>query len=103
MSNVAEGFGGAVGNSVANNAATITFKVTGTGKPLVLSFTDAYCADRLDGRQRQGDGNRHHRQHVLDHATGRAHRFLRTYAPGALNQPISSQFGVPPTNSVSQL
>lgn len=41
VDNVAEGYGSLLGNSSANNNATIVFQVTGTGKKVKISFTDA--------------------------------------------------------------
>lgn len=42
VNNVAEGYGTVLGNSTANNTATINFTVTGAGAPLTLSGSDLY-------------------------------------------------------------
>ena len=43
VSNVAEGYGAAQGNSVGNNSSTITFHVVGDGSAVTLSFADAWA------------------------------------------------------------
>ncbi len=57
MSNVAEGFGSSVGNSVGNNSAAITSQVVGTGQPVTLTFSDALAPDGLDGGHPQETAN----------------------------------------------
>lgn len=42
VNNVAEGYGNLLGNSTANNSATINFMVSGGGSPLTLSGSDFY-------------------------------------------------------------
>lgn len=98
--NVAEGFGAAVGNSVGNNGATITFTVTGSGKAVLLSFNDAFALTASTAASPQETaiatiGN------TFSITPSGSSTPIATFQPAALNQQISSQFGVPPNNSVS--
>ena len=98
--NVAEGFGAAVGNSVGNNGATITFTVTGSGKAVLLSFNDAYAltASTAANAQETAIATIGNTFSITPSGSGTP---IATFQPAALNQQLSSQFGVPPTNSLS--
>lgn len=107
VNNVAEGYGNAQGNSTANNSATIAFTVTGTGKALTISFTDAIqLIASTDGTVISGQKGQTATASIantfsVSPLTLGAPCAACSYAPSTLQQQISSIDGVPPSNSVS--
>ncbi|MEO9191616.1 MAG: EDSAP-1 family PEP-CTERM protein [Acetobacteraceae bacterium] len=98
VQNVAEGSGGALGNSTGNNASTITFAVVGSGKALDLSFTDLIdlIASTAANPQETATASITNSFSVTAQGAGSP---LATFQPAELNTQVSSQFGVPPANT----
>lgn len=91
VSNVAEGYGAAAGNSTGKNSSTITFQVAGTGQPVSLSFTDtvkliASTAGLINETATPGVTN-------TFSITPANSNVLATFQPSAINTSISSQNG----------
>ncbi len=99
VNNVAGGYGNALGNSTANNFASIVFQVTGTGSAVTLSFSDLYqliaSTASLSGETANASITN---SFSLTPASGGSP--LAMYQPSALNQQVSSLAGVPASNNV---
>jgi hypothetical protein len=100
VSNIAEGYGNAIGNSTGNNSSTITFAVTGTGKALKLTFNDAIDLMASTAASAQETATASITNSFSVTPQGSSTPFA-TYQPATLNQQVSSQFGTPPTNGVT--
>ena len=98
--NVAEGYGNELGNSTGNDSSAITFQVTGTGQAVMLSFNDAYSLIASTAANPLETATASITNSFSVTAQGSTTP-LATYQPGTLNQQITSQFGGPPTNSLS--
>ena len=98
--NVAEGYGNALGNSTGNDSSAITFRVTGTGQAVMLSFNDAFALIASTAANPQETATASITNSFSVTAQGSTTPLV-TYQPATLNQQITSQFGSPPTNSVS--
>ena len=101
VQNVAEGRGTLLGNSSANNNAAITFAVTGTGKPVQLSFLDAISLIASTAAATNEFASASISNSFQITPLGQSTP-IATFQPSALNQTITSQSGVPPTNSAAQ-
>ena len=98
--NVAEGFGAALGNSTADNGAQITFTVVGTGLALEVKFTDAIdlaasTAAAINESALAGITN------SIAVTPRGSTTPIATFEPATLNQNVSSQEGIPPTDTVT--
>lgn len=98
--NVAEGSGAAVGNSTGNNGATITFTVTGTGSAIHLSFTDAIDL-MVSTAALTNEAAIAAITNTFSITPQGSNTPLATFQPADLNTQISSQAGVPPSNTDS--
>ena len=98
VSNVAEGYGAALGNSVGTDNAAITFTVVGTGRQLSVSFTDLIQMIASTVAALGETASASVQNNVSVTALG-ASTPLASFAPTEINRQISSSFGVPSTNS----
>jgi len=100
VQNVAEGRGTSLGNSAGNNNAAITFTVTGTGTPVQLSFLDAISliASTAAATNEFASASISNSFQITPQGSTTP---IATYQPATINQTVTSQGGVPPTNSVS--
>ncbi len=99
VSNVAEAYGNALGNSVGTNNAAISFTVTGTGQALSVNFTDLYELIASTATLLGESANAAMQNNFSITASG-ASTPLFTFAPSDLNQQISSVAGIPSSNQV---
>ena len=99
VSNVAEAYGNALGNSVGTNNAAISFTVTGTGQALSVQFSDLYeliaSTANLVGESANAAIQNNFSISAANDSTP-----LFTFAPTDLNRQISSVAGIPPSNLV---
>ena len=99
VSNVAAGYGNALGNSVGTNNAAISFTVTGTGQALSVSFTDLYqmiaSTAALVGESASSSITN---TFSITPADGNSPPLIT--APAGLNGQISSVAGIPASNNV---
>ncbi len=100
VSNVAEGFGTALGNSTGSDSAAITFQVTGTGKAVQVNFTDLAQLIASTAANAQETATASISNAFSITAAGGTTP-LATFQPTTLNQQLTSQFGTPPNNSFS--
>jgi hypothetical protein len=100
VQNVAEGHGNVAGSSTANNSANITFTVVGTGQALALNFADAINLIASTAAN-VGESAVAAITNSFQITPSGSSSPIDTFAPGALNAVVSSQQGVPPTNSVT--
>ncbi len=98
VSNVAEGFGTGVGNSTGNNSASITFSVTGTGKAVLVNFTDLaqLIASTASATGESANATIANSFTLTPAGSTTA---IATFTPANLNQHLSSSSGVPSTAS----
>lgn len=98
VQNVAEGSGNALGNSTANNSATIVFSVTGAGQAIKLAFSDALrliaSTAGVSGETATATSG-----DVFSITPQGSSTTFATYQPAALNTQVSSSAGVPPSAS----
>jgi len=99
VSNVAEAFGGALGNSVGTNNAAISFQFTGTGQSVVLAFSDLYQLVASTAAVTGETANAAIQNNFSITPVGSSTP-LATYSPAEINRQIASAAGVPPNNSV---
>jgi hypothetical protein len=99
VSNVAEAYGNALGNSVGTNNAAISFTVTGTGQALSVNFTDLYELITSTATLLGESANAAIQNNFSITASG-ASAPLFTFAPSDLNLQISSVAGIPSSNQV---
>lgn len=99
VSNVAEGYGGALGNSVATNNAAITFSVVGSGRALQVSFSDLYQLIASTASV-PGESANSSIQNNLSITANGSSTPLASFAPSEINRQISSAAGVPASNVV---
>lgn len=100
VQNVAEGSGSALGNSTANNSATIVFSVAGTGQAIKLAFTDAVSliASTMGVSGETATATSGDVFSITPQGSSTA---LATFEPAELNKQISSSAGIPPTANYS--
>lgn len=99
VSNVAEAYGNALGNSVGTNNAAISFSVTGTGQALAVEFTDLYELIASTATLLGESASAAIQNNFSITASGTSTP-LFTFAPSDLNRQISSVAGIPSTNQV---
>lgn len=99
VSNVAEAYGNALGNSVGTNNAAISFQITGTGQGVVLSFTDLVQLTAATAALTGETANAAIQNNFSITAQG-SDTPLATFSPADLNRQIASAAGAPPTNNV---
>ena len=99
VSNVAEAYGNALGNSVGTNNAAISFTVTGTGQGLSVKFSDMFELITSTAKLFGELANAAIQNNFSITAAG-ATTPLFTFAPTDLNQQISSVAGIPSSNQV---
>jgi hypothetical protein len=100
VQNVAEGFGSSLGNSTADNGAQITFTVVGTGEALEAKFTAAInlaaaSAGVINESALAGITN------SISVTPQGSTTPIATFNPATLNQNVSSQEGIPPTETIT--
>lgn len=99
VSNVAEAYGNALGNSVGTNNAAISFTVTGTGQALSVNFSDLYELIASTATMLGESANAAIQNNFSITAAGTSTP-LFTFAPSDLNRQISSVAGIPSNNQV---
>ena len=99
VSNVAEAYGNALGNSVGTNNAAISFQVTGTGQALTVSFSDLVQLTASTAALTGETANAAIQNNFSITPQGSSTPFA-TFSPGDLNRQIASAAGAPPTNNV---
>lgn len=99
VSNVAEAYGNALGNSVGTNNAAISFTVTGTGQALSVRFSDLYELIASTASLLGESANAAIQNNFSITAAGSSTP-LFTFAPSDLNEQISSVAGIPSRNQV---
>jgi hypothetical protein len=97
--NVAEGYGRAVGNSTADNGAQITFQVVGIGQAVTVKFTDAIDLAASTAALANEAATAAITNTFTITPSGSSTP-LATFQPAALNTHVSSQAGVPPTDTI---
>lgn len=99
VNNVAEGSGSALGNSSANNNATIRFQVTGTGEAIRLAFSDLIQLQASTAAL-PGETATAAIQNVFSITREDTNSTLARFAPDELNRQIASAAGTPANNVV---
>jgi hypothetical protein len=99
VSNVAEAYGNALGNSTGTNNASIQFTVTGTGQAVTLSFSDLYQLITATASLPQETANASIQNNFSVTPQGSSTP-IATYAPAEINAQISSAAGTPPLNQI---
>jgi len=99
VSNVAEAYGNALGNSTGTNNASIQFTVTGTGQAVTLSFSDLYQLITSTAALPQETANASIQNNFSVTPQGSSTP-IATYAPAEINAQISSAAGTPPLNQI---
>lgn len=99
VSNVAEAYGNALGNSVGTNNAAISFTVLGTGQALSVKFTDLFELIASTAALLGESANAAIQNNFSITASG-ASAPLFTFAPSDLNRQVSSVAGIPSSNQV---
>jgi hypothetical protein len=99
LNNVAEGIGNSLGTSTANNTASITVSIVGTGSALSLSLTDTVrlMASTVAGTGESATAQITNTFRVFNAAGAQ----IASFAPSDLNQQVGSANGVPLTASVA--
>lgn len=102
VNNVAEGYGNALGNSVASNNASIKFTVIGTGSTVTISFSDtiqliASTANLVNETANAAISN------SFSITPAGSSTPLALYSPLTLNLQLSSSAGVPSINSIGPI
>lgn len=101
VNNVAEGFGNALGNSTANNFASLVFTVAGTGSAVTLSFSDLYQLMAASSAVPGETANAGITNTFSIAQSGSSTPLPGgTFAPSDINRQISSQSGIPASNNV---
>jgi hypothetical protein len=100
VQNVAEAHGNVPGSSTANNSANITFTVVGTGKAVTLTLADAISLIASTAAN-PGESAVAAIQNSFQIIAQGQTTPLDSFAPGALNAVVSSQNGVPPSNTIN--
>ena len=99
VSNVAEAYGNALGNSVGTNNAAISFTLTGAGQALSVKFSDLYELIASTAKLSGESASAAIQNNFSITASGTTTP-LFTFAPSDLNQQISSVAGIPTINQV---
>lgn len=99
VSNVAEAYGNALGNSVGTNNAAISFTVSGMGQALSVKFMDMYELITSTASLLGESANAAIQNNFSITAAG-SNTPLFTFAPSDLNLQISSVAGIPSSNQV---
>jgi len=99
VNNVAEGNGGALGNSVGTNNAAIQFTVTGTGQAVNLAFSDLIQLIASTAGLVNETANAAIQNNFSITPQGGSTP-IAVFSPAELNRQIASAAGTPPTNSV---
>ena len=97
--NVAEGYGGALGNSGATDNASISFTVVGTGQALKVSFNDLIAMIASTAALPGETANSSIQNNFSITAAGSSTPLFSS-APADINRQISSAAGVPTSNTV---
>ena len=100
--NVAEGYGGFLGNSGATNNAAISFAVVGTGQALTVTFSDLIAMSVATAAVPGETANSSIQNNFSITASG-ASTPLFSSAPVDINRQISSVSGIPASNNVGPI
>lgn len=99
VSNVAEAYGNALGNSVGTNNAAIRFTVNGTGQAVAVKFSDLYELIASTAAL-QGESASSAIQNSFSITAAGSSTPLFSFSPTDVNRQISSVAGVPANNQV---